>query len=189
MVLHVNRHGTKLSVSTPETGLVEFDRLLAVCTLYELQSGHDVALPYDAPRLLNTIAQGYERKVLRYLISPADNSDARARTVSASQLWVRDGLFMAVKLLAIMKERGLSLSQLLSELPEFFCCTAGGRGGYPALSPGGFLFLPGRRGDECGGRHHPEPGEWEPADYAFPQREKASFGSGGGQYGSRAGTV
>lgn len=60
MVLHVNRHGTKLSVSTPETGLVEFDRLLAVCTLYELQSGHDVALPYDAPRLLNTIAQGYE---------------------------------------------------------------------------------------------------------------------------------
>ena len=69
MVLHVNRHGTKLSVSTPETGLVEFDRLLAVCTLYELQSGHDVALPYDAPRLLNTIAQGYERKVLRYLIS------------------------------------------------------------------------------------------------------------------------
>ncbi len=119
MVLHVNRHGTKLSVSTPETGLVEFDRLLAVCTLYELQSGHDVALPYDAPRLLNTIAQGYERKVLRYLISPADNSDARARTVSASQLWVRDGLFMAVKLLAIMKERGLSLSQLLSELPDF----------------------------------------------------------------------
>ena len=98
---------------------MEFDRLLAVCTLYELQSGHDVALPYDAPRLLNTIAQGYERKVLRYLISPADNSDARARTVSASQLWVRDGLFMAVKLLAIMKERGLSLSQLLSELPDF----------------------------------------------------------------------
>lgn len=119
MVLHVNRHGTRLSVSTPETGLVDFDRLLAVCTLYELQSGHDVALPYDAPRLLNTIAQGYERKVLRYLISPADNSDARARTVSASQLWVRDGLFMAVKLLAIMKERGVSLSHLLSELPDF----------------------------------------------------------------------
>lgn len=119
LILHVNRHGTKLSVSTPETGLVDYDRLLAVCTLYELQSGHDVALPYDAPHLLNALAQRYERRILRYLVSPADNSDARARAVSASQIWVRDGLFMAVKLLSILKERGMSLRQLLAELPDF----------------------------------------------------------------------
>ena len=36
------------------------------------------------------------------------------------QGWVRDGLFMAVRVLAIMNEREMTLSQLLMEVPDFY---------------------------------------------------------------------
>jgi len=96
------------------------ERLLAVCCQYEFQQGGDVALPYDAPEMLDALATHAGRKTLRYLSSPADQSDSAARRLSARQVWVRDGLFRAVKLLAIMKETSLCIAQLTALLPPFY---------------------------------------------------------------------
>jgi len=96
------------------------ERLLALCCQWEFARGGDVALPYDAPELLDALAQHAGRSTLRYLSSPADQGDAAARRLSARQVWVRDGLFRAVKLLAIMKESGRTLAQLSAGLPPFY---------------------------------------------------------------------
>ena len=96
------------------------ERLLALCCQHELRRGSDIALPYDAPEMLDALAIHAGRNALRYLSSPADQSDAAARRLSTRQVWVRDGLFRAVKLLAVVKETGLGLAQLLAGLPPLY---------------------------------------------------------------------
>jgi len=96
------------------------ERLLALCCQWEFQQGGDIALPYDAPEMLDALAAHAGRSTLRYLASPADQSDAVARRLSARQVWVRDGLFRAVRLLSISKEMGLGLARLSAMLPPFY---------------------------------------------------------------------
>ena len=110
------------AVLTAEEGGQRFgaERLLAICCQYEFRRGCDVALPYDAPEMLDALAAHAGRGTLRYLSSPADQSDCAARRLSARQVWVRDGLFRAVKLLSIARETGKSLAQLSDELPIFY---------------------------------------------------------------------
>ena len=119
IVFTVDEKGSTVSAVTPE-GRYGYEKLLAVCCLNEVRNGRNVAVPYDAPDYLDRLAETHGRKVYRYLGTPADNSDAAARKLAEKQIFVRDGLFMAVKLLSAMKERNCSLERLISEIPEKF---------------------------------------------------------------------
>lgn len=103
-------HGEKIS----------HEKLLSICCLNELKQGRDLALPYNAPLALDYLASEYDKKAFRYLTTPSDDSDSKARRLSAKQFFVRDGLFMTVRVLSIMKEREKTLSELVAELPDFF---------------------------------------------------------------------
>lgn len=117
LIFVIDETGTKLSAVT-ESMKFDCEKLLAVCCFNEMKNGKDVAVPYDAPAFLDLLAETCGRKVYRYLKTPADDSDSKAREIAAKQIFVRDGLFMAVRLLAVMKERGCSLEELINELPE-----------------------------------------------------------------------
>lgn len=115
--LIIDRSGTKLyAVVSGER--ISYEKLLAVCCFNEMKNGRDIAVPYDAPMFLDELAHIYSRKVYRYLSTPADNSDSPARRLAAKQVFVRDALFLSVKLLSIIKERECSIKDLLNELPE-----------------------------------------------------------------------
>lgn len=117
LIFEIDSAGTHLCAQT-EKGTVEYEKLLAVCCLNEMRNGRDIAVPYDAPAFLDSLAEGCGRRAYRYLSTPSDNSDSAARRLAAKQIFVRDGLFLAVKLLSLMKERESSLDTLISELPE-----------------------------------------------------------------------
>lgn len=119
LLLELDETGLRL---TAEEGGRQFsaERLLAICCQREVQQGCDLALPYDAPEILDALAAHAGRSTQRYLSSPADQSDAAARRLSVRQIWVRDGLFRAVKLLGILHETGMSLAQLSDALPPFY---------------------------------------------------------------------
>ena len=117
LILEVNSSGTKLTAVT-ESGRIEYEKLLAVCCLNEMKNGRDIAVPYDAPEFLDSLAEACGRSAYRYLTTPADTSDSAARRLAAKQTFVRDGLFLAIKLLSVMKERDCGIEKLLSELPE-----------------------------------------------------------------------
>lgn len=115
--LIIDPSGTKLhAIVNGEK--IPYEKLLAVCCLNEMKNGRDIAVPYDAPMFLDELAHIYSRKVYRYLSTPADNSDSPARRLAAKQVFVRDALFLSVKLLSIMKERECKIKDLLNELPE-----------------------------------------------------------------------
>lgn len=117
LVFELEPCGTRIRAQSG-AAVAEHEKLLALCCLNEMRNGRDIAVPYDAPAFLDSLAESCGRKCCRYLSTPADNSDSVARRLAAKQVFVRDGLFLAVKLLSMMKEREMSLDELLSELPE-----------------------------------------------------------------------
>ncbi len=117
LVFDIDRSGTRLT-ATLNGEKISYERLLALCCLNEMKNGRDIAVPYDAPMFLDELAQSHSRRVFRYLSTPADNSDSLARRLAAKQIFVRDALFLCVKLLSVMKERECGFAQLLNELPE-----------------------------------------------------------------------
>lgn len=117
---NINRSGTRVNAVDESNNSVPYEKLLALCCYNEMKNGNDIALPFDAPQILETLAANCGRKAYRYLSSPADNSDSLARRLAAKQTWVRDGLFLTVRVLSVMKERKSPLSILLNELPQFY---------------------------------------------------------------------
>ncbi len=117
LVLVVNESGTELTAHFRGEKF-EHEKLLAVCCKNELMNGKNIAVPYDAPAYLDILAERCGRKVLRYLSSPADSSDLNARKLAANQIFVRDALFLAFKLLSILKNRECGIDELVDELPE-----------------------------------------------------------------------
>lgn len=117
LIFEIDSTGTKLFALCGNNSY-DYEKLLAVCCLNEMRNGRDIAVPYDAPAFLDSLAEGCGRKAFRYLSTPADNSDSAARRLAAKQVFVRDALFLAVKLLSVMKERECSLDSLVSEIPE-----------------------------------------------------------------------
>ena len=85
-----------------------------------MKKGKDVAVPYSAPDYLDIIAENSGKKVMRYLTTPADNSDAAARKLASKQIFVRDALFMCARIVSIMNERCMDLDSLVLELPRKF---------------------------------------------------------------------
>ena len=116
-VFFINSRGTHAYAET-ESGKIGFEKLLAICCLDEMRKGRDVAVPYSAPAYIDSLAEKYGKRVLRYLTTPADNSDASARKLAKKQIFVRDALFMCAKLVSIMNERCMTLDMLASEIPE-----------------------------------------------------------------------
>ncbi len=116
----INRHGTLLSAFSRDCGNLSHERLAAICLNYEAQNGRDVSAPFNSPAAYDGIASKHGRQVYRYYNSPTDFSDAAARELSRSSAFMRDALFMAVKILNIMAVTGKSLKRLSNELPQFY---------------------------------------------------------------------
>ena len=117
IILNINCSGTEVYAETGN-GRIGFEKLLAICCFDEMRKGRDVAVPYTAPDYLDLIAKKHGRRVMRYLTTPADNSDTTARKLAKKQVFVRDALFMCAKLVSIMNERCMTIEMLASEIPE-----------------------------------------------------------------------
>ncbi len=120
LIFRISEDGLKVEAFLNRNENIPHEKLLALCCLNELKNGRDLALPFDAPIALDYLAAEFGKKAYRYLTTPSDDSDSEARRLSSRQFFVRDGLFMTVRILSIMKERESSLKKLCSELPEFF---------------------------------------------------------------------
>ncbi len=112
----ISNSGTHVYAET-ENGEIGFEKLLAICCLDEMRKGRDVAVPYTAPSYLDSLAEKCGRRILRYMTTPADNSDETARKLAKKQVFVRDALFMCAKLVSVMNERSMTLDMLASEIP------------------------------------------------------------------------
>lgn len=84
-----------------------------------MKNGHSVALPYSFPQAADLVAERYGKRILRYYASSLDDSDREARTTAAGQSFLADGFILAVTVLRILGERGLTIGEALRSLPSF----------------------------------------------------------------------
>lgn len=117
--LHLTASGGAVSFFDEEGRYLSPLHTLALGCRIAFERGEDVALPYDAPRALDTLAAQHGRNVLRYLSCPADDADEEARALAARQPWVRDGLQNSMRILAYLKAHDLRLHDAVQSLPPF----------------------------------------------------------------------
>ena len=115
LIFKFSKNGKELMVETVN-GIYSHEKLLAVCCAYEMSRGNDVAVPFDSPEYFDLLSEN--ARVLRYLSNPAGKSDSEARNIASKQWFSVDALFLAAKLLFIVRETGKSLGKLVSELPQ-----------------------------------------------------------------------
>lgn len=120
LIAKISRDGSLVSMVERGFPEVSNDVLLAICCLNEFRDGKDVALPGDAPGVIDDIAKMYSRKVLRYYDSSENTPDDNARRLAACQNWSKDALFITIKLLSIMRDRKKYLHELVEEIPKFY---------------------------------------------------------------------
>lgn len=118
-ILQLSPSGGELTIIDPRLGVLNSEKVLALCCLIAFRSGNDVALCCDAPGAIDRLAERFGRKVFRYYASPVDQSDKEARRLACARTFPRDGMLQAVMLLAYLKETETSLYDLIRELPEF----------------------------------------------------------------------
>lgn len=117
ITLEIDSDGSRLSALADDIRY-PYEKLLAICCLDEMKNGRDISVPYDAPQFLDNLAAENGRRIFRYLSSPADSSDSAARRLASRQVFVRDGLFLAFRLLSIIKERECFIDELAAEVPD-----------------------------------------------------------------------
>ncbi len=120
ITLKINYNGTQVSAFHRECGWIPHDKLLAICCQAEFADGRDVAVAFDAPYVLSNMAAAQGRRAIRYLRTPADDSDRDARALALEQLYVRDALFLSIRLLGLLQRSGKTLPALLEGVPQFF---------------------------------------------------------------------
>ncbi|MCL2034986.1 MAG: sugar phosphate nucleotidyltransferase [Oscillospiraceae bacterium] len=115
--IEMSSQGDKVRIFDEREGYIPHYKIFVCCAIFAMESG-DVAVPFDAPRILDEYAKNKGVKLLRYLSCPADNSDEDARKLARTQMWSRDGLMQSIMFLSLVKKAG-GLSVLLRTLPEF----------------------------------------------------------------------
>lgn len=120
VTLRLSADGTRVTAFHRECGYLPHERLLAICCNASFENGQDVALCADAPFALEALAAKNGRRVFHYPNCPAKDADKQVRALARAQLYVRDGLFLSMRLLGILEKSGKSLSRLHRELPAFF---------------------------------------------------------------------
>ncbi len=118
-VFMINETGELLQAFDENGSYISPETLLSVCCLEEFLDGRDVCVAYDAPKIINELAEKSGKKVYRYTDSASNNESEELRQKIQSSTWVRDALFMLVKLLNNMSKTEKSLYELISELPTF----------------------------------------------------------------------
>ena len=84
LTLRINRRGTSLSAYTEKTGVVPFVKLIAICGMYELESGRDISVPYDSPAFLDDLARSSILFCRRFLFTAPRRSLNCRPTISTS---------------------------------------------------------------------------------------------------------
>ena len=100
---------------TDETGHLLDDGQTMACAAYAaLESGGELAVPFEAPAVFDTMAEGFGKRVYR-----VGRDGIPARQLWAAQTFLRDGVHRAAYLAAYTAARGMPIAELAEKVPHF----------------------------------------------------------------------
>ena len=119
LTLQLSGDGRDVSLYDKVSDYIFTDRILLLVCRDLFRRGQDAAVPASAPRVLDRMAEEWERRALRYEDGFESGSDRRARSLGVRQPFLRDGLMLGIRLLSILRESRCSLEELEGLLPEY----------------------------------------------------------------------
>lgn len=117
LLLFLSGDGTRVSACCAGCGQISHARLLAICGSRVLSEGQDLVVDCCAPTALEQIAAEHGQNVHRLSAAAPDAGTVR---LAREQLFVRDGLFLSMRLLGLMARSGKTLCQLNRSVPPFY---------------------------------------------------------------------
>ncbi len=117
--IYISDNGKSLSMYSEETGYIFYEKLFTLSCLTSFIKGDDVAVSYNAPKIINKIADKYNKKVLRYYNFPYDNSDNIAREMSVKQSFLKDTILMSINILNFLNQNDYTLKHAIDLIPHF----------------------------------------------------------------------
>ncbi len=100
---------------TDETGLQLDDERTMACAAYAaLESGNDLAVPFEAPAAFDIMAETFGKRLYRI-----GRDDGDARRLWSSQIFMRDAVHRAAYLASYTAAHGMSVAQLAEKAPKF----------------------------------------------------------------------
>lgn len=109
------------------SGLIIYDnektltksQILTLVCLYEMEQGENLYLRETDPHIIDKLAEPLGQKVHRYSDCPCSEQDVATRQKAIDKPQLRDELMMAIRLLSMLQERDVSLTELANLIPDF----------------------------------------------------------------------
>ncbi|MFZ5899476.1 MAG: sugar phosphate nucleotidyltransferase [Bacillota bacterium] len=117
----LDANGEHLILIDNKGRIVEDDMLTALIALYVLKTNRgSVVVPVTAPHAIEKMAERYNGSVVRTKTSPQDFVE-KILAQDVSQFFLHfDGLSALTRILGFMGQTGLSLAELVDEIPVFY---------------------------------------------------------------------
>ncbi|GHU46579.1 hypothetical protein FACS1894120_3630 [Clostridia bacterium] len=129
LIVEISEDGASVSFTLPKTAeLSEFtvshNQLMLMEAAYILRTGYDVALPADFPLIADDIAVAMGRRIRRFSLTSGGGADgmyadADARSLASSQLFLRDGVVLALDMLFFLSKNRIDLRSAVAEIPVY----------------------------------------------------------------------
>lgn len=125
IAFHISGDGSKVSAYSEETGYIFGEKLIMICCRDLFERGVDAAVCGRPSHALERLAERYGRKVLSCgrgvcrLHRGASKECISARALASEQLFMHDGIALAMTVLEIMTRKNTTLRALTDSLPSF----------------------------------------------------------------------
>ncbi|MGN1081278.1 MAG: hypothetical protein ACI4QV_04240, partial [Acutalibacteraceae bacterium] len=111
--------GKRISVTDEEGRFVPSEKILIMLCTDEFSRGNNVILPFDSPKIIDSIATEYGVRAERYTACPFNNGEDEIKRKAEGSLFVNDGIIQGIKLLSILSQNKTTLAQEIASLPDF----------------------------------------------------------------------
>lgn len=116
VIFHLSSDSRKISAYSEISGFIFHEKLIMLCCQDLLSKGNDLKIPYGITCKIEEIALEYGRTVFRY--SENDDSISEQSDMLPPD-FINDGFMLMANVLKIISERGISLSDAVSQLPSY----------------------------------------------------------------------
>ena len=114
----VDYSGRSVTAKDENGTFVTKEKLLMIVAKYEIESGNDICIPFDAPVMIDNINKDSNVKI--YRAGKSSMADFPENMISCARrcMWAFDGLSLAFRIIGILNKKKKTLRDLADEIIE-----------------------------------------------------------------------
>ncbi len=122
IIFHLSPDGSSCSAYSDKTGYIFHERLVLLAMKVAYMNKIPVSVPYSFPMGADNLAEEENGRLYRYFNCPDSDEDEEARKIAKrpDNFFVRDGMVLAVMILAYLSDKKIALSEAVKDIPRFY---------------------------------------------------------------------